>query len=314
MCSSDLGDHGGGPTRDMLLKARRWQDSPFFPAIKFSTPGEFLAAVFDSEKPGEWAASIEESSARDASSDKQAISLPLWNDELYLELHRGCYTAHSDQKQQNRRGEDLLYQAEVWATVAQLVTGQPYPQEKLETAWKALLFNQFHDILPGSSIPEVFEDANREWGMVLALGQEVLVAALETLAKSLTVPDGQQPLVVFNAHSWARTELVSVMVPSGAWQIVDCETNQIIESAVDRGDEPFGEPAAGRMLSFVAEDVPAVGYRLYSLMTATQPANLPVDELVTKEFTLENEQLRVVISPETGDIISCIHQIGRAHV
>ena len=302
-----VGDHGGGPTRDMLLKARRWQDSPFFPAIKFSTPGEFLAAVFDSEKPGEWAASIEESSARDASSDKQAISLPLWNDELYLELHRGCYTAHSDQKQQNRRGEDLLYQAEVWATVAQLVTGQPYPQEKLETAWKALLFNQFHDILPGSSIPEVFEDANREWGTVLALGQEVLVAALETLAKSLTVPDGQQPLVVFNAHSWARTELVSVMVPSGAWQIVDCETNQIIESAVDRGDEPFGEPAAGRMLSFVAEDVPAVGYRLYSLMTATQPANLPVDELVTKEFTLENEQLRVVISPETGDIISCIH-------
>ena len=302
-----VGDHGGGPTRDMLLKARRWQDSPFFPAIKFSTPGEFLAAVFDSEKPGEWAASIEESSARDASPDKQAISLPLWNDELYLELHRGCYTAHSDQKQQNRRGEDLLYQAEVWATVAQLVTGQPYPQEKLETAWKALLFNQFHDILPGSSIPEVFEDANREWGTVLALGQEVLVAALETLTKSLTVPDGLQPLVVFNAHSWARTELVSVVVPSGAWQIINCETNQIIESAVDRGDEPFGEPAAGQMLNFVAEDVPAVGYRLYGLMAATQPANLPVDELVTKEFTLENEQLRVVISPETGDIISCIH-------
>ena len=141
-----------------------------------------------------------------------AEKLPLWTDELYLELHRGCYTTHGDQKQQNRRGEDQLYQAEIWATVAQLVAGQPYPQETLETAWKALLFNQFHDILPGSSIPEVYEDANREWAVVDRLGQSVLGAALESVATRLAVSHGMMAIVVFNSHSWTRTEVVDVVV------------------------------------------------------------------------------------------------------
>ena len=296
-----VGDHGGGPTRDMLVKARRWRESPFFPQVRFSTPREFLETVIQS---GEWGSPIP--TADTEPSPHQFIDkLPRWNDELYLELHRGCYTSHSDQKQQNRRGEDLLYQAEVWATVAQLVAGQPYPQEKLEQAWKSLLFNQFHDILPGSSIPEVFEDANREWIKMESLGQEVLNNAFEALATPV-IPEQGQPLFVFNAHGWSRTELVDIDVPLGQWQIINCETNQSVDYGVNRTTHPLVEETKqeSQVLSFVAHDVPAVGYRLYILLPDIAGN---VEERNTDELILENACLRVVVSSETGEIISCIH-------
>ncbi|WP_311737727.1 hypothetical protein [Limnospira platensis] len=76
-------------------------------------------------------------------------NLPVWNDELYLEFHRGCYTTHADQKRWNRLCEGLLYRAELWSAVASIVTGFEVPQATLEEAWKGVLFNQFHDILQG---------------------------------------------------------------------------------------------------------------------------------------------------------------------
>ncbi|MBT9317520.1 alpha-mannosidase [Leptothoe spongobia] len=281
-----VGDHGGGPTRDMLMKARRWRESPFFPEVRFSTPREFLAAALSH-------GSIE--------------NLPLWDDELYLELHRGCYTAHSDQKQQNRRGEDLLFQAEVWATVSHLVTGQPYPKATLETAWKALLFNQFHDILPGSSIPEVFQDANREWAKIQELGQIVLTSALDHLVSCIKMPDGIEPLVIFNSHSWPRTEVVDILVPLGQWRIVDCETKQTVTCLVNKSLNTFQNKgfSEGQTLSFVAEAVPAVGYRVYGLVPDDSVPS--AHEPASYDFVLENEHLRVVISSESGEIISCIH-------
>ncbi len=294
-----VGDHGGGPTRDMLLKAQRWQKSPFFPKVTFSTPAEFLRAAIANGKSVEW--------ALPTNNCETFNQLPLWNDELYLELHRGCYTSHGDQKQQNRRGEDLLYQAELWATVAQLVAGQPYPKEILETAWKGLLFNQFHDILPGSSIPEVFEDANWVWAEVMALGQEVLDAALESLSAQAVTEQGQ-PLLVFNPHSWRRSDVVNVVVPAGPWQIINCETRQPVDCVVNAVSNPLGGEMMqdGQSLSFVAHAVPAVGYRLYALVAAE---SMVITEQLgeTTDFVLENSYLRVVISPETGEISSCLH-------
>ncbi|MGB3206316.1 MAG: alpha-mannosidase, partial [Crinalium sp.] len=88
-----VGDHGGGPTRDMLEVAQRWQQSPFFPKLEFTTAKNYLSEI---------------------SSQQSAVSkpFPTWKDELYLEFHRGCYTTHADQKLWNRRCEQLLYEAE----------------------------------------------------------------------------------------------------------------------------------------------------------------------------------------------------------
>lgn len=103
-----VGDHGGGPTKDMLEVGAKWDRSPFFPEIKFTTAREYLEKVRNEN-------------------DK----LPVWQDELYLELHRGCYTTHADQKRFNRYCETLLYEAELWATLANLVNSNGFVSQTL---------------------------------------------------------------------------------------------------------------------------------------------------------------------------------------
>ncbi|MCY7279030.1 MAG: glycosyl hydrolase-related protein, partial [Phormidesmis sp. CAN_BIN44] len=179
-----VGDHGGGPTRDMLEVARRWQTSPFFPKLKFTSVVEYLDEFVDQTSP-------------------------VWDDELYLEFHRGCYTTHADQKQQNRDCEKKLYQAELFASLATLTIGSFYPKELLETAWKKALFNQFHDILPGSSITQVFVDANQEWEECDRICSTIIHQSLEAIAHQINLPAPPCPeakaIVVFNPSNWERS-------------------------------------------------------------------------------------------------------------
>ncbi|MGB7518004.1 MAG: alpha-mannosidase, partial [Spirulinaceae cyanobacterium] len=164
-----VGDHGGGPSRDMLEVQRCWQKSPFFPQLKFTTAENYLNQV----------------SKKD--------SLPIWQSELYLELHRGCYTTHGEQKRYNRRCEDLLYEAELWSSLATIITKSTYPQQELEKAWKKVLFNQFHDILPGTSITPVFTEANQNWQKVMETGAEIKEKALQKIAAQISLPTPPKP-------------------------------------------------------------------------------------------------------------------------
>ncbi|HEY9880636.1 MAG TPA: alpha-mannosidase, partial [Leptolyngbyaceae cyanobacterium] len=213
-----VGDHGGGPTRDMLEKARRWAKSPFFPTLSFTHVTDFFNTLIassnatsqperiESQSPST-IASVQSKAAPDHSDQKAhnsanaILDLPVWGDELYLELHRGCYTTHADQKWYNRRCEDWLYQAELLSSIATLAVGRSYPQEELETAWKRVLFNQFHDILPGSSIPEVFEEANQNWQLALQSAGNLFEGALEEISKHINFPEppatNAVPIVVF---------------------------------------------------------------------------------------------------------------------
>ena len=179
-----VGDHGGGPTRDMLEIARRWQTSPFFPKLEFTSVVKYLDEFVDQTSP-------------------------VWNDELYLEFHRGCYTTHADQKQQNRDCEKKLYQAELFASLATLTLGNFYPKELLETAWKKALFNQFHDILPGSSITQVFVDANQEWEECDRICSTIIHQSLNAIAHQINLPEPPCPeakaIVVFNPYNWERS-------------------------------------------------------------------------------------------------------------
>ncbi|MGK7920751.1 MAG: alpha-mannosidase [Trichodesmium sp.] len=193
-----VGDHGGGPTRDMLEVGKRWQKSGFFPVLEFSTSENFLTEL------------VEENSG----------IFPVLQDELYLEFHRGCYTTHAEQKKWNRRCENLLYQAELFSVFASIMTGAFYRKNDLEMAWKLVLFNQFHDILPGSAISEVYVDANNNWREVERLSKEILRESLEKVAVNIdvsppflldTFPGGMvYPIIVFNSLNWQRSELVSV--------------------------------------------------------------------------------------------------------
>ncbi|MCT7984365.1 alpha-mannosidase [Laspinema sp. A4] len=278
-----VGDHGGGPTRDMLEVGDRWRQSPFFPAMEFTTVEDYLRQL---QQQGEF---------------------PVWSDELYLEFHRGCYTTHGDQKQWNRRCEGLLYEAELWAAIATRETGIEYPKAQIEAAWKAVLFNQFHDILPGSSIPEVYLDANMGWQEAEENGREVLEQAFAAIASQVAgVPPvsmpSAQPIIVFNSLNWQRSQIVSLELPESAatgmeWQVYDSQGNRMRSQLT------------ATHLLFECQDIPSIGYHVFWLgqseLNPTSPSPQPQDK-----FILETDQLRVIIDPKTGNLSSIYDKIN----
>ncbi|WP_218079663.1 alpha-mannosidase [Anthocerotibacter panamensis] len=261
-----VGDHGGGPTRDMLETQRRWRTSPFFPEIQYHSSLEFFRAL-----------------------EGGAAQFPVWTGELYLEFHRGAYTTHADQKQSNRRCEVLLTNVEklLFLLDALQIYATPAGPVELEHAWKLLLFNQFHDILPGTAIPEVFSEANRAWDEVFGLGGVLVGTALEALSRKLNRPD----ILVVNLLNWPRTALLELSLPrphQGSYRLVD-EQGQ--EEAMHFLDD---STALARVRA-----VPAMGYTTYRLIPTEETLAPPLEP-----FTLENAYLRVNLDPETGDIQS----------
>jgi alpha-mannosidase len=153
------GDGGGGPTREMLAAAARTKNLEGSPRVTLSSPrGFFEQAEAEYENP------------------------PLWSGELYLELHRGTYTSQAKTKAGNRRSEHLLREAELWATAAAVLRGADYPYEELESVWRTVLLQQFHDILPGSSIAWVHQEAERNYREIAILLDRQIGESLSALA------------------------------------------------------------------------------------------------------------------------------------
>ncbi|MFS0513499.1 alpha-mannosidase [Nostoc sp. UIC 10607] len=284
-----VGDHGGGPTRDMLETAQRWQKSPFFPNLEFTTAEKYLQQIVETR----FIASVSNYNSPPASPAPPPF--PTWNDELYLEFHRGCYTTHADQKRWNRRCENLLYQAELFATLATVSCGVTYPKAEIEAAWKLVLFQQFHDILPGSSITQVYTDALPQWQQVEQIGTKILQESLLAIASHITLSEPPKPdslpIFVFNSLNWQRSEVVSVALPTPEeWQIYDTSGKQLVSQ--------LSEPS---ILLFLATEIPPIGYRIFWLSPLSPPS--PSSPLLP-DWILENEFLRVVIDPDTGDLSS----------
>ena len=149
------GDGGGGPSARMLENYARIREFPALPRLRMAHIEEYFASLPET-------------------------GLPVWVGELYLEFHRGTLTTQARTKQLNRAGEHRLLEAEAFATIAQL-SGFPYPHDEIETAWKTLLLNQFHDIIPGSSIAEVYQDTVPELEEVVRTATAVRDAALAHL-------------------------------------------------------------------------------------------------------------------------------------
>lgn len=291
-----VGDHGGGPTRDMLEIAQRWQASAFFPQLEFTTVQDFLEALPTTQQA--FQVKQKPQDCTEIANSQPCNSLPVWNDELYLEFHRGCYTTHADQKRQNRRCENLLYQAELFAALATLTAEATYPKAALETAWKQILFNQFHDILPGSAIPAVFVDANQAWQEVEQVGTGILQDSLQAIATQIQLPDPPHPgswaIVVFNPLNWVRSQLIAVPLPDAEnhWQVCDLSGKGLLCQR------------SGASLLFRATEIPSVGYRVFWLCRSQEPmptAKVPADSL---PLVLENSQLRVTVDVTTGDLAS----------
>ncbi|MGO4228787.1 alpha-mannosidase [Arthrobacter sp. YAF34] len=137
------GDGGGGPTREMLAAAQRTADLEGSPKVRIGSAASFFTRAQAEYGP-----------------------LPVWVGEMYLELHRGTYTSQARTKLGNRRSEHLLREAELWSATAAVRAGHTYPAAELRRLWRLVLLQQFHDILPGSSIAWVHQDAERNYAAV----------------------------------------------------------------------------------------------------------------------------------------------------
>lgn len=162
------GDGGGGPTREMLARARRLADLAGSARVTIERPADFFAAAH-----------------------REYPDAPVWAGELYLELHRGTYTSQAATKRGNRSAEHRLREAELWCATAAVRTsgGYQYPYDRLDAIWRTVLLHQFHDILPGSSIAWVHREARDTYARVDAELRELIGTAQRALAAAATTPD-----------------------------------------------------------------------------------------------------------------------------
>ncbi|TDD45553.1 alpha-mannosidase [Kribbella antibiotica] len=171
------GDGGGGPTREFIATARRVANLESSPRVTIESPTDFFSAA----------------------EEEYAEHAPVWSGELYLEIHRATYTSQAKTKQGNRRSEHLLREAELWSAAA-VVAGKldAYPYADLDRIWKAVLLNQFHDILPGSSISWVHREAEETYARLGAELEAIIAKAQQALAGA-----GSES-IVFNAAPHTR--------------------------------------------------------------------------------------------------------------
>ena len=177
LCSFGYGDGGGGPTEEMLETQRRLSFAlPGCPATKIDTAGNFFRRL---EKNLE---------------DKE---VPVWAGELYLEFHRGTYTSMARNKRYNRKAELALTDLETGSLMADRLAGVPYDQNFMEEQWRTVLLNQFHDILPGSAIEEVYTESKQQYEALFEAVEEKMKTAGQAIASSAGTdlifnPNGQK--------------------------------------------------------------------------------------------------------------------------
>ncbi len=184
------GDGGGGPTREMV-EAAQMQMPPISREIPSAAPG-----------------TVRDFMERLATRVGDDPRLPVWAGELYFEYHRGTYTSQARTKRNNRFAERDLHNAEWLASLAQHLAQQTYPYDALDAAWKVVLTHQFHDILPGSSIAEVYADAEVNYAQVRETTDGIIAASLAAITDAVAAPAGT--LVAFNGLSWPRGGLVDL--------------------------------------------------------------------------------------------------------
>ena len=233
-------------------------------------------------------------------------SLPVWNDELYLEYHRGVFTTQAAHKRNMRESEEELLNAEKWSSIAWL-HGVSYPGSQLNEAWKKVLFNQFHDLAAGSGIGVIYKDAQKDYDMVRFTADAATSQASSDIASYVNSEHGKDvPVLVFNPLAWERTDLAefTVQMPSAVSgiELVDA-AGKVLHAEISVANtqtHTFHVQA-------LVPDVPSLGYMLVYARPATGKAPAGV-EVSADEHTLENQFLRLTVDPKTGCITSLVNK------
>lgn len=251
------GDGGGGPVRDHLEYVSRMKDLEGVPRTRMCHPNEFFRDI-----------------------EEQGLPEERYVGELYFQAHRGTYTSQAKTKKANRKCELALREAEMWGSAAKIIGGRAYPYDDLERAWKKVLFNQFHDILPGTSIRRVHEEAETDYREALAVAATIKNSSVSSLISN---EDGR--ITVFNSLSWDRRELVAL---PAEFKAVCCS----------KGDIQPVQVIEGR--AFTEITVPSCGWT--TLQAVDETVATP-NVLKANENCLENKVLRIKFN-DAGEITS----------
>jgi alpha-mannosidase len=268
LCSFGFGDGGGGPTRDMLENQRRLsQGIPGCPTTKMSTAGEFFHLLEKNVTGSKW--------------------LPKWVGELYLEYHRGTYTSMARNKKYNRQSEFLYEDAELFSEMAGRLANSEYPKKQLYDAWEVILRNQFHDILPGSAILEVYEESREEYEKIGQSGRALIGDKQQEVVKGISAEKGS--VIVFNPNT------------NVSENVVTAEGIGEEESIYDRGKVlPTQRLSDGKTI-FEAKAVPGKGYKTFRVGQKAVPADSSM--LSVSTGAMENRFFRIAFN-EKGQFSS----------
>jgi len=273
------GDTGGGPTEQSVQIVQKALTAPPEGLVVKNTSPDQLAKDLTSE---------------------QRAALPVYNDELILKTHgTGCYTSQAAMKRFNRANELLADAAEKAGVSAMVLTGQPYPTERLRDAWIRFLWHQFHDDLTGTCIPQAYQFSWNDEIASLNQFAGVLTSSTSAVSSLLDTSGTGTPIVVYNPVSMNRREPVeatlNLIPPATAVTVVDASTGATVPSQV------LTSSAGGTSIAFQA-DVPSMGFAVYHVRPVAAAAATPSSLKVTAS-SLENNRIRVKID-ENGDIAS----------
>lgn len=279
LISFGWGDGGGGATIEMLENGRRLAKGiPGAPKVKMGTSLDYFKRL-----------------------EEKVLSkskLPRWVGELYLEYHRGTYTSMARNKRDNRKCENLYVAAEKINSIS-MILGNQYPQQNINDSWELILLNQFHDIIPGSSIKEVYDVTDIEYKELLRNVDGLINNGMASIINKINLDN--RSVVVINTLGFVRDDIVTFEVPS------DIKNPAVID---DEGKEIICQRIDGGKAIFFAKGIPANGYKCFELIESTGAHIRNVK--LTKTFA-ENDSFLIKFD-DKGQIISFMDKLSNREI
>jgi alpha-mannosidase len=282
--SYGYGDGGGGPTRAMIERGTRLERGiPGAPRVKLEGIVPFL------DRLGQ-------------RMDEDPARFPTWNGELYLQYHRGTLTTWAKNKAKNRLAERRLRELELLGTLAHIQAGMTYPTQTLAEYWELVLINQFHDILPGTSIPEVYVDSDADYERIFSSHSSANGPWQSAALALAPLTEGRLRLVNFTSQE--RSALVSLGDGTGL------DNGALLVGASTTALQRLVRADGTSELAGLADDLPSLGWTDAQIVAATEA---PVSALSVSESHLENGLLRVAFDRQ-GHITSILDKTARREV
>jgi len=284
-----VGNHGGGPTKKAIAGILKAQQDATLPRVEFSTLAEFFESFLASMK-------------------KSVI--PTIDTDLQHHA-RGCYSVHSEIKRLNRRCEHALMAAERFATAVWALCGHAYPADAIESAWKNVLYNQFHDILAGTSIEVSYEDSRDQMGAARHAADAILNESVQCLARDVDTSAKGNTIMVINPLPWPVT--AAVQAPA----ITERTLGRPLHIVDDTGAAVPSQEVLGKRLghtdfAFTAA-VPALGYRCYHARAGAKRVKLERLLAGSREY-MENDWWRIEFDPYSGHLGRLYDKVHRLEV